>query len=68
MRVGRERMATRMAQVDDDPERAVVEKADALAAAIDAAVVPWLVGAVRRVAAAQRLDGGDRLILAAEPV
>ena len=52
--------------MDDDPERALVEKADALADAVEATVGPWLVGAVRRIAAAQRLDGGDRLILAAE--
>ena len=47
-------------------DRALAEKAAALADAIDAAVAPWLIGAVRRVAAAQRLPGGDRLVLAAE--
>jgi hypothetical protein len=52
--------------VDDDPERALVEKADALADAVEATVGPWLIGSIRRVAAAQRLDGGDRLALAAE--
>lgn len=52
--------------MDDDPERALAEKATALADAIAAAVGPWLIGAVRRVAAAQRLPGGDRLLLAAE--
>jgi hypothetical protein len=50
----------------DDAERTLAEKADALADAIDATLVPWLVGAVRRVAAAQHLDGGDRLLLDAE--
>ena len=47
-------------------DRALAEKAAALADAIDAAVTPWLIGAVRRVAAAQRLPGGDRFVLAAE--
>ena len=47
-------------------DRALAEKAAALADAIDAAVAPWLIGAVRRVAAAQRLPGGDRFVLAAE--
>lgn len=47
-------------------DRALAEKAVALADALDAAVSPWLIGAVRRVAAAQRLDGGDRFVLAAE--
>ncbi len=47
-------------------DHALAEKAAALADAIDAAVSPWLIGAVRRVAAAQRLDGGDRFVLAAE--
>jgi hypothetical protein len=47
-------------------DRALAEKAAALADAIDAAVTPWLIGAVRRVAASQRLPGGDRFVLAAE--
>jgi hypothetical protein len=50
----------------EDPERALVEKATALAAAIESAIGPWLIGVVRRVAAAQRLDGGDELLLRAE--
>ncbi len=50
----------------DDPDRALAEKARALADAIESAVAPWLIGAIRRTAAAQRLDGGDRLVLAAE--
>ncbi len=52
--------------MDDDPERALAEMADALGDAIEATVGPWLIGSVRRVAAAQRLDIGDRLLLAAE--
>ena len=47
-------------------DRALAEKATALADAIDAAVGPWLIGAVRRVAAAQRLAGGDDLLVSAE--
>ncbi len=50
--------------MDDDPERALAEKATALADAIDAAVVPWLIGAVRRVAAAQHLESDDELLAA----
>jgi hypothetical protein len=52
--------------VEEEMDRALAEKAAALADAIDAAVSPWLIGAVRRVAAAQGLDGGDRFVLAAE--
>lgn len=52
--------------MEDDPGRALAEKADALADAIEVTVGPWLIGAVRRVAAAQRLVGGDELLLAAE--
>ncbi len=52
--------------MEDDPERALAEKADVLGDAVEATVGPWLIGSVRRVAAAQRLDGGDRLLLAAE--
>lgn len=52
--------------MEDDPERALAEKADTLAAAIEVAVGPWLSGAVRRVAATQRLAGADELLLAAE--
>jgi hypothetical protein len=47
-------------------DEVLAEKAEALADAIEAAVGPWLIGAIRRVAAAQRLAGGDRLVLAAE--
>jgi hypothetical protein len=47
-------------------DAALAAKAEALADAIDAAVGPWLIGAVRRIAAAQRLAGGDRFVLAAE--
>jgi hypothetical protein len=50
----------------DDPERALAEKATALAEAIDAAVGPWLIGAVHRVAAAQGLEEGDELGVEAE--
>jgi hypothetical protein len=52
--------------VEDDPERAMAEKATVLADAIDAVVGPWLIGAVRRVAAAQRIEAGDDLLLEAE--
>ncbi len=52
--------------MEDDPERALAEKADALADAIEVTVGPWLIGAVRRVAAAQRLPGADDLLSAAE--
>lgn len=51
--------------MDDDPERALAEKATALADAIDGVVGPWLIGAVRRVAAAQQIEG-DELLLDAE--
>jgi hypothetical protein len=54
--------------VEEDPERALAEKAEALADAIEAALAPWLIGAVRRVAAAQRLDAGDRIVLQSEEV
>ncbi len=43
--------------MEDDPDRALAEKADRLAEAIDAAIGPWIVDSVRRVAAAQRLVG-----------
>ena len=52
--------------MEDDPDRALAEKARVLGDAIEATVGPWLIGAVRRVAAAQRLPGGDRLVLDAE--
>ena len=52
--------------MDDDPERALAEMADALGDAIEATVGPWLIEAIRRTATAQRLDGGARLLLAAE--
>ena len=52
--------------MEDDPERALAEKADALGDAVEATVGPWLIGSVRRVAAAQRLDVDDRFLLAAE--
>jgi hypothetical protein len=54
-----------LSPADDDAEQVLAEKAEALADAIDAAIGPWLIGAVRRVAAAQQLDG-DRVLLAAE--
>jgi hypothetical protein len=50
----------------DDPERALAEKSTALADAIDGVIGPWLIGAVRRVAAAQRLEVSDDLLLEAE--
>lgn len=45
---------------------ALAEKAEALADAVAVTVGPWLIGCIRRVAADQRLAGGDRLVLAAE--
>ncbi len=51
--------------MDEDPERALAVRAEALADAIDAALGPWLIGAVRRVAAMQGI-GGDELVLRAE--
>lgn len=51
--------------MEDDPDRALAEKADRLAEAIDAALGPWLSGSIRRVAAAQRLGVDDALVLAA---
>ena len=48
--------------MEDDPELALAEKATALADAIDAAIEPWLVGAILRVAAAQHLEDGDRVL------
>ena len=52
--------------MEDDPARALAEKARVLGDAIEATVGPWLIGSVRRVAAAQGLAGGDRLLLVAE--
>lgn len=52
--------------MEDDADRALAEKADRLAEAIEAAVGPWLLGAIRRVVAAQRLAVDDDLVRAAE--
>ena len=52
--------------MDEEVEGQLADKARILADAIEAAIGPWLIGAVRRVGAAQQLPDGDRLILAAE--